>query len=185
MDKSVEQIYDDVRKRFLGLEIDISEPLYPVEYDPIRRYCHMVDDDNPLYLNEEYAKKTSYGGVICPPLAIEYFATHGAWPPPYCIDSLTPILQTIPTPGDRNINLSTEWEFFKPVRVGDWLKAKIRILDIYIKPIRLDPQAFWILTETTITNQEHATVATMRNLILRHRSQEQVSINRSHCRNGA
>lgn len=172
--KSIEKVLEELRSQFVGREIDILEPLYAVEHDPIRRCCHMVEDDNPLYLDEEYASKTSYGSVICPPLFTEYFAVHGAWPPPYCSDTLTPMLQMITTPGAKNINLTTEWEFFEPVRLGDRLKSKIKILDIYIKPIRIDPRAFWILTETTIINQHGVTVATMQNLILRHRTEEEI-----------
>src|SRR4030042_3409579 len=41
--------------------------LREVERGAIRRYAESVGDDNPLYNDEEYAKKTKYGGIISPP----------------------------------------------------------------------------------------------------------------------
>lgn len=36
----------------------------------IIRYAHAISDLNPLYFDEEYAKKTEFGGVIAPPTYI-------------------------------------------------------------------------------------------------------------------
>ena len=36
----------------------------------IIRYAHAISDLNPLYLDEEYAQKTEFGGVIAPPTYI-------------------------------------------------------------------------------------------------------------------
>ena len=143
---------------------------YPVEYDSIRRYCHMNDDTNPLFLDPEYARKTKYGAVISPPLLIGNFAGPGIWPPAEEGQQLP----TVPTAGDRGINLTTEYEFLKPVKVGDHLSVKSRIADVYIKPIRLDPKAFWTVTERIITNQDGEVVVIARNTGLRHRTPEQI-----------
>lgn len=169
MAKTPEEMLVEARK-LIGRETKPVPGRYPVEYDPIRRYCHMNDDTNPLFLDPEYAKKTGYGEVIVPPLMVANFAGQGIWPPATEIPTLPPVL----TPGDRNINLTTEYEFFKPVKVGDRLSIKSRIADIYIKAIRLDPKAFWTETERIITNQNGEVVAMSRNIGLRHRTPEQV-----------
>ncbi|MBI2848499.1 MAG: MaoC family dehydratase N-terminal domain-containing protein [Chloroflexi bacterium] len=170
MAKTPEEILEEARK-LIGTETKPVPMRYPVEYDPIRRYCHMNDDTNPLFLDPEYAKKTKYGEVICPPLFIGIAGGSGPWPPP---KENAPTLPPVPTPGDRSINLTTEWEFFKPVKVGDRLWSKSRIADVYILSIRLDPQAFWTLTERIITNQDNEVVAIGRNLGLKHRTPEQI-----------
>ena len=54
------------------------------------------------------------------------------------------------------------------------MEAKSRIADVYILEIRLDPKAFWIVTERIISNQDGEVVAIYRNLGLRHRTPEQV-----------
>ena len=46
---------------------------YPVEHDPIRRYCHAADITYPLFLDPEYAAQTPHERVVCPPLFIGYF----------------------------------------------------------------------------------------------------------------
>ena len=170
MAKTREEMLEEARKS-IGRETEPVEGRYPVEYDPIRRYCHMTDDDNPLFLDPEYAKKTKHGGVVCPPLLVGCFAGGGSWPPEqqHSLGSLQ-----LQAPGDRSINLTTEYEFFKPVKVGDRLSSKSRVADIYIKAIRLDPKAFWTETESIITNQDGEVVMVSRNIGLKHRTPEQV-----------
>lgn len=169
MDKTPEEILEEARK-LIGSETETVQGRYPVEYDPIRRYCHMNDDTNPLFLDPQYARQTSHGEVVCPPLLVGNFAGPGIWPPARDLPALPPI----PSPGDRNINLTTEYEFFKPVKVGDHLSIKSRIADVYIKSIRLDPKAFWTKTERIITNQDGEVVAVATNLGVRHRTPEEV-----------
>jgi len=169
MAKTPEEILEEARK-LIGTETKPAPGRYPVEYDPIRRYCHMCDDTNPLFLDPEYAKETRYGAVISPPLFIGNFAGPGIWPPAEEGQQLP----HIPSPGNRAINLTTEYEFLKPVKVGDRLSVKSRIADVYIKPIRLDPKAFWIVTERIITNQNGEVVVIARNTGLRHRTPEEI-----------
>jgi acyl dehydratase len=168
MSKSVEEIFAEARKT-IGKETATVKGRYPVEYDPIRRTCHMVDDTNPLFLDPEYAKTTKYGAVICPPAMVNYFAGNGIWPP-----SEGPVFPEVPSAGDRRINLTVEAEWFKPVKVGDQLSMKFRVADVYMKGIGLDPKAFWVVLETIITNQDGDVVCIERNIGLRHRTPEQV-----------
>jgi acyl dehydratase len=157
-------------RKLIGSETEIVRGRYPVEYDPIRRYCHMTDDTNPLFVDPDYAQTTRYGAVISPPLLIGYFTGNGPWPP---TDGSEPSLPAIPSPGDRLINLTTEWEFYHPVKIGDRLSFKRRIADVYIKSIRLDSKAFWVKTEMLVYNQGDSLVAMSTNLLVRHRTQEQ------------
>lgn len=39
----------------------------PVEYTHIMMFARSVGDDNPIYHDEEYAKKTEVGHIIAPP----------------------------------------------------------------------------------------------------------------------
>jgi len=41
--------------------------VYDVTDKDIRRFAQAIDDPNPLYYDEEYAKKTIYKGIIAPP----------------------------------------------------------------------------------------------------------------------
>lgn len=169
MAKTPEEILEEARK-LIGTETPVRKGRYPVEYDPIRRFCHMTGDRNPLFLDPEYAKKTRFGSVICPPGLVHLFAGVG-WP----TETINEFLALIPAPGDRPVNLTHEAEWFKPVRVGDQLYEKMHLVDVYMKPIKLDPKAFWFVFETIITNQDGDVVCIERTTRLRHRTPEQIA----------
>ncbi|MBM3945799.1 MAG: MaoC family dehydratase [SAR202 cluster bacterium] len=168
--RSAEQVLAEARK-LIGRETKPVRARYPVELDPIRRFCHMSGDNNPLFLDPEHARKSRFGAVIAPMTAVALFGGGGVWPPPSEAEEQLP---PVPTLGDRAINLGTEWEFLKPVRVGDHLSVSRRIADVFIKPIRLDAKAFWTVTETIYRNQHGEVVTIMRNTGLRHRTPEEV-----------
>ncbi len=161
-----------VRKEWVGRTGGKVPGRYPVEHDPIRRHCHMVDDTNPLFLDPEFAAKSRFAGVISPPVLTDYFAGQGAWPPSREAPNL---MQQVPTRGDRMINLSQTLEYFAPVRIGDRLASETRIADVLEKAIRLDPKAVCIVMETHVTNQDGTLVARTRNMLLTHRTPGEVA----------
>ncbi len=167
---------EHVRKDWINRLISSSEGRYPVEFDPIRRHCHMVGDLNPAFLDPDAAEKGPYGAVIVPPsMLLTYLASGGPWPPNEVVEMTDGgITFGVPVPGDRGINMEVNWEFLEPVRVGDQLRLELRIADVMIKPIRLDPYAVWITTETSFFNQNDSVVAKWRNTLLVHRSPAQI-----------
>ena len=164
---------EEVRRKYVGFETAEARGRYPVEYDPIRRHCHMVDDNNPLFLDPVYAKTTTHGAVVCPPsgwLAL-YFASLGPWPAVF-----EPLFPIVPTPGKRIVNMSQGVEWSTRIKVGDHLSVRRRIADVYQKAVSLDPVAVWIVAEATITNQRDETVCVIRNTMLTHRTPEEQGV---------
>lgn len=176
-------------RTYIGRESRIRWGRYPVEYEPIRRWCHMVELNNPLYLDPDYARQTKWGSVVCPPLMIPIFASAGVpssisasgpeidWPPATAEErnELEGMNIQPPTAGNRTINLGSDLEFFKTVRVGDRLGFKNKLVDVFIKPIRLDPEAFWVATDTVYLNHDGDVVAVGHGLRIRHRDREQIA----------
>ena len=163
---------EEVRQKYVGFETAKARGRYPVEYDTIRRHCHMVDDNNPLFIDPDYAKSTSHGAVLAPPsgwLAL-YFASLGPWPAVF-----EPLFPIVPTPGKRIVNMNQGVEWFARLKVGDHLSVRRRVADIYQKGINLDPEAVWIVAEAIITNQREETVCVLRNTLLFHRTPEEVA----------
>jgi len=162
---------------------------YPVEDDPIRRHCHRTGDTNPLYLDPEFAASAGpYGEVIVPPSILPlYFASNGPWPRrPQTARNVRPADEPaperrpaftlgVPTPGDRGINMGTEWEFVRPIRVGEHLRAERTVTDVFVKAIKLDACAVWIVSETCIFAEPDDRVAVFRNTTLVHRSPKQLA----------
>jgi len=91
----------------------ISEPISQID---IRRWAfYSVGDDNPLWCDADYAKMTIWGKTIAPPTFL------------YTIDTtiVAPGL-----PGIQWIYWGTRWEHFKPVKVGDSITARARVIDV-------------------------------------------------------
>ncbi|MCI0838493.1 MAG: hypothetical protein J4O00_02570, partial [Chloroflexi bacterium] len=84
---------EEVRRKYIGFETAKTRGRYPVEHDPIRRHCHMVEDNNPLFIDPEHE-----GGALCPPSGwlAHYFASLGPWPAVF-----EPLFPVVPTPGKR------------------------------------------------------------------------------------
>jgi acyl dehydratase len=163
-----------VRLEWIGRTVATSVGRYPVEHDPIRRYCHMIGDTNPLFVDPEAAQRGPHGRVIAPLPLVPYFAGNGPWPRNAVPTSTPRFTYGVPTPGDRGLNMGTAWSYLAAVGVGDRLRASVVIDDIYAKGVRLDPAAVWIVSRTDIFNQDDYLVVQTRNTLLVHRAKAEV-----------
>src|SRR5699024_3946968 len=55
----------DIDESVIGLTSESF--IFEVEKGHIRKFADSIGDSNPLYRDEEYAAKTTYGGIIAPP----------------------------------------------------------------------------------------------------------------------
>ncbi|MHB8105422.1 MAG: FAS1-like dehydratase domain-containing protein [Dehalococcoidales bacterium] len=107
---------DDFERDFkegIGVEIDITPQRFVVEAtrDNIKNFADAVGDANPLWINEEYAKKSRFKGITAPPTFL-INVNHASGP------SLTPAGK----PPPMNLGLlytGAELEFFRPINLGD------------------------------------------------------------------
>jgi acyl dehydratase len=120
----------------------------------IKRFAVATDDLNPLYLDEEYAQQSRYGGLIAPPLFYMAPLTN-----PVPENELRPDglpyegkFPIPPTPLPRLMDGGTEIEFFAPIHAGDTLTGRCKIIDIYQKEGRSGPLIF-VVRESRYTNQ--------------------------------
>jgi 3-hydroxybutyryl-CoA dehydratase len=70
----------------------------------IDRYAEMTDDYNPMHMDDEYAKKTAFGGRIA----------HG----PITLGLAAPVIG-MKLPGEGCFLMTLNSEFVRPVRPGD------------------------------------------------------------------
>jgi 3-hydroxybutyryl-CoA dehydratase len=112
------EVWDEVK---IGEEYEAIRK-FEVKAEDIKAFSQAVMDPNPLFNDEEYAKKTPWGGLIAHPLfftAIGFFSTglgHCNW---------------IRTPGAFNpgqLNL-----IYEPFRVGDIITVKLKSTDKWVK----------------------------------------------------
>lgn len=145
--------------KFIGQPTGVSTS--EVEKGAIARFAEAVGDPNPIYWDEEYAKKSNYGSIIAPP---GFFG----WPvrrprstdaPEVIMGARGPDLAAAGYP--RILDGGVEYDFIKPIRAGDTLTASSMIKDIAEREGRTGKMVFMI-RETTYTNQDGEVVAKAR-----------------------
>ncbi len=129
-----------------------------VEKGAIRRYAEAVGNDNPLYQDDEYARRSLYGSIIAPP---GFFG----WPTktPCSCTGLADIvgeLQAALARGGfpRILDGGIAYDFFLPVRAGDILIASPKVTGLSEKEGKGGTMIICNF-ETTYTNQNGDLVA--------------------------
>ncbi|MFA4915721.1 MAG: MaoC family dehydratase N-terminal domain-containing protein [Syntrophales bacterium] len=143
-------------KKFIG-KTD-APYLLDVEKGAIKRYAEAVGDLNPLYHDEEYARASKHGAIICPP----GFFGWAVKSRPYLSETRQEVLENLAKAGYKHfLDGGTDFEFVLPVRAGDKLVASGRIADIYERDGKKGNLVFAV-TEITYINQNGDQVATVR-----------------------
>ncbi len=104
----------------------VAEKTVDVTEDRIELFAEASDDFNPVHVDEAFASKTAYRGRIA----------HGLLSASFGSAVVGMIL-----PGAGAIYLSQSLEFFKPVRIGDQVTARITVRDI-------DPESARVTLDT-------------------------------------
>jgi acyl dehydratase len=118
----------------------MGEPrTYEVERGAIRRFAEAVGDPNPLFNDEQAARRSRFGGMIAPPT---FCRSLGA----PAVDVKLNMAQF------RGLDGGSDWEYRQPIRPGDRITVQTRLADLRESEGRLGPMVF-ITTETTYTNQ--------------------------------
>ena len=150
--------------KFIGQSMGKS--VFQIEREAIRRFADSVGDSNPLYWDEEYAKKSKYGSIIAPPgiICAPWYASR---PSPWGARDEAPKEAALGGPNmakagyGRVLDGGVEWEFFTAVKAGDTITAENTIKDIMEREGRSGKMAF-VIRETTYTNQNGEIVAKTR-----------------------
>lgn len=127
----------------------------------IRRYADAVDDPNPLYRDEEYARRSRHGALIAPP---GFFGWPSQWGKagPYFTTLRLELDAAMARAGfRRTLDAGIEYDFLLPVRAGDTLSATPRILSISEREARSGKMMFTVI-ETSYVNQAGAMAAQAR-----------------------
>jgi acyl dehydratase len=153
------KVITDAARDLVGRELD--PVTCEIDKTWVRRYALAVkspNPPNPLYTDESYASKTSWGGVIAPPTICTGFP----W--------LGPLLDKInPSMGKYRVGLNggNEYELYEPVRIGDVLTGVPKLVSLDEKP-RDDGGVMLVINlEAGFTNQRGEKVLTARQTLLR------------------
>ncbi len=98
--------------RKVGMKAVISRTITETD---LRNFSGVSGDTNPMHLNEEFAKKTVFGGTI----------VHGM-----LTASLISTVIGTKLPGPGCIYMSQTLKFLAPVRVGDTVYATVKVKEL-------------------------------------------------------
>ena len=165
-DKLSDDESDPLRERleaYVGKTLGAAEPsLAPDEVNipMIRHWVDALDDRNPVYLDDEFAATTRFGGVVAPPAMmqtwtmprpkIEGIAERGGAPDEITSDNPITTLDEAGYVGTLATN--SELEFERYLRPGDRLRSSVVVESISnLKKTSLGLGYFvtWITTYTS------------------------------------
>jgi len=101
--------------------VGLEAPPFTVEVEKgaIRKFAEALGDPNPLFSDEEYARKSTYGGMIAPPT---FPTTFRGERPDVQFDRTKPPLFA-----------GQEYEYFRAIKPGDRITCRTKVVDYYEK----------------------------------------------------
>lgn len=121
LDAEAYEVWEEID--FADLKEADGENTFTIKAEDLKFYAEGVLDDNPYMINEEFAKKSPYGGLVPHPI---FITTLGFW----CI-GVKGRGNWIRTPGARNPG--QEIIIYENFKVGETIHIKLRPYDRYEK----------------------------------------------------
>ena len=136
-----------VDARFIGKTY--GPLVYEVGKEKLKEYARAIKNEDPHYLDDEFAKGSKYGGLIAPPTFAVVYA--GMLAEPFFLDPELNLNMAMIVHGEQ------EFEFLQVVRPGDTITSEGVIADIRNKE-KLDA----VTLEGTSRNQKGEVVCKSR-----------------------
>lgn len=124
---------------------------FPIEKGKVREFADAIYDDNPVYWDENEAKK-KFGGIPLPPTFTEVSRYY---------DGLAFQRRTLQDVA-LGLDGGREIEYLRPVYVGDVLTGQSKVVDVYERRGRRGGKMILTVTETVFHNQKGEKVIVVR-----------------------
>ena len=149
-----ERVVTDELRSCIGMQ---SDPIViEIEKGMIKRFAEAIEDPNPLWQDEEYARNARHGGIVAPPGFLMSLMMRG------------PAMELpFELPFPNRLDGGGDWEYFKPVRPGDVLTVVTKLVDIREREGRMGTMVF-LVSETTWKNQRNEPVARSRGTTIKY-----------------
>jgi len=147
-------------KAMVGLETNLPN-LESIDKTTIIRYVQAISDLNPLYIDEEYAKETDYGGIIAPLTFI-----FDVIPAATEIGDDGRDVTRIALPGFKVARGGNEYQFLEPARPGDVIMRRRKIVDVFERDSKKVGKIIFIVYDTTYSNQDARVLGINRETLL-------------------
>lgn len=134
-------------KKMIGAETPLGEPL-EIEKGAVLKLAASIQDTSPLYTDVEFAKKSRHGKLLVPCSFLDYQVPSG---------TEREITWQIPLSVKNRVRGKDEIELFHPIYVGDTIRAKSKVVDVYEKQGKNSKLVF-VVAETEYINQDNVVV---------------------------
>jgi len=142
-DSALEALRGRIGVEFAGPTPWITE----VTRDNIRHYAWGIGDRNPLWLDEDYARKARFGGLVGPPSML------------YAFDKVVSGYVG-GLPGVHAMFAGTRFQWFRPLRLGDQIVARSSLKELVDRSSKFSGRAIQQIYEVTFRNQDGDHIAT-------------------------
>jgi acyl dehydratase len=129
------------------IQVELRRPFIlntELTYDAVRRYCWGTGDDNPLWLDHDYANATVYEAPVAPQGLL--YTTH-------------PTYVQVGLPGVHGLHAGTNWQFFKPVPQGVKPRVTCWLEHFEERPSNLAGRSVWVFFTTVYGTPEGEVIA--------------------------
>ena len=149
-------------RKGIGVEIDLDKQIFLTEAtrDNIKNFADAIGDNNPLWIDEEHAEKSRFGIITAPPTFL-YNVNHGSLP------SASGTI-TIPIRNQTHLYAGAEFEFFRPIWLGDKFTVKGKAVDIVRKPSKSVGSMLFVTGEASYFNQRKELIGIIRTITCRY-----------------
>jgi acyl dehydratase len=160
-------------REWVGREAGPLRTPGPIEWSDVRRFMNATGDHNPRWGDADLATNPHRVGAAAPPAMIFDVLRPGAGEDepdeqgdrPF--PSIGGMAAAIPVAGEvGRMNAGTEVAWMRPLRIGDWLSVRFKILDIQEKTTTAGPAVF-ITEERRYEDDTGAVVAVVRQVTVR------------------
>ncbi len=165
-----DEFYEEL-KAVVGVEDAPRVALDEVCKPMIRHWCAAMEDGNPLYTDEEYAKNSKHGGVVAPPHMLLTWTMPPLWPaseyPPHPFEKFLAKLDEAEYLGIVVTNVTQK--FLLPVRPGDLLSYTYKVTDLSEEKTTGVGKGFFVTTTFEFTNQKEEAVGQLSFTVLKYK----------------
>ena len=155
--------FETERRKGIGVVLPQGWGWREANIETIKRFGDGIGDYNPLWMNEEYAKKGRFGMLVAPPSFV-FSLTIGN----KVADTGTIIPDRISTQYFPVNYAGTEMEFFRPIWVGDRIRVQETVGDVYRKVSQRVGPILFCKGLNSYYNQRQELVATSNVLMARY-----------------
>ena len=155
----------------IGVEGPWLEALDEVCKPLIRHWCEAMQDGNPLYTDEDYARKSKYGSVIAPPTMLMAWSMNPLWPPRESVSSsLGRAMEILDKAGFTQVMIvGSAQKYYQPLFPGDRVSFTYRVDSVSGEKQTGLGKGYFVTSIFTYSNQKGDLIGTQSLIMLKYR----------------